>query len=401
MNLLDKVTQSFEGKDENEATIYRKRKSLISGEEVTPKGKEENERTMSRKQKTLIQGQEVSPNEKAENETAMSQKQKALNFGEKVTASRNEENETTIFQKQKAFIVGEKVTPNPKNATETPRSCLTSIIPENIMLIYLKRSSVQYLLKDLETFECNILGSYVRIQSDPNDHSQKNTHQLVQVAGVKKCDDLGEEFILQVLVLPFIKEVHISMLSDEFFKKEECRDLRQKILVGAAYRPTVMEVQNKAQMLHKVITEQWLAKELSWMQSLIVLGLSHRNNMNGWIATDNRWRKELIEYLKTEAPLQKPAELEKIPLTIPNVITEDLNSDLSCFPKFSLLGTSAGVDKEGEPPFVKEVNGVLGIAKFDKFDLNLPPVNTNTAERTENRNLEDFEVIEISSDDDV
>ncbi|KAL8090177.1 hypothetical protein AgCh_039589 [Apium graveolens] len=125
----------------------------------------------------------------------------------------------------------------------------------------------------------------------------------------------------------------------------------------------------------------------------------------------------LIEYLKTEAPLQKPAELEKIPLTIPNVITEDLNSDLSCFPKFSLLGTSAvsgqaldilnmadcraeaAVDKRKYILIVS--TGVLGIAKFDKFDLNLPPVNTNTAERTENRNLEDFEVIEISSDDDV
>lgn len=42
--------------------------------------------------------------------------------------------------------------------------------------------------------------------------------------GVKKaeCDDVGEEWILQVLVLPMIKEIPISMLSDEYFKKVWC-----------------------------------------------------------------------------------------------------------------------------------------------------------------------------------
>lgn len=41
-------------------------------------------------------------------------------------------------------------------------------------------------------------------------------------SGVKKARDDREECILQVLLLPLIKEFPVSMLSDEYFKKVWC-----------------------------------------------------------------------------------------------------------------------------------------------------------------------------------
>lgn len=70
-----------------------------------------------------------------------------------------------------------------KRVLEAPKSCFAAIIPHNIRLIYLKRTLIQQLLKDPETFEHKIVGSFIRIKSDPSDYLQKNSHLLVQVLG--------------------------------------------------------------------------------------------------------------------------------------------------------------------------------------------------------------------------
>ncbi|MFS8007953.1 putative Plus-3 domain, Plus3-like superfamily protein [Helianthus anomalus] len=52
-----------------------------------------------------------------------------------------------------------------------------------------------------------------------------------------------------------IKDIPIRMLSDDDFSKEEIEDLSQRVKDGLLKRPTVVEVEQKAQILHEDITK--------------------------------------------------------------------------------------------------------------------------------------------------
>ncbi|XP_057767272.1 uncharacterized protein At5g08430-like isoform X2 [Salvia miltiorrhiza] len=248
-----------------------------------------------------------------------------------------------------------------KKVLKTPKSCYAAVTPENIKLIYLKRSVIQDLLKVPESFEFKVVGSFVRLKSDPNDIYQKNRFQLQQVTGIEKISGTGDADIETHLlrVSNFFKGVDICMLSDDNFTKEEVEDVWDRIKAGSLNRLTVNVVQLKAQVLHVDITKNWIAKEISLLQKLA----EHAN--------EKGWQREKFEYLERRKLLQKQSEQEKLLLKLPEVVAEELEPEAMvtvasekaeisvCSPQSILRGSSnvsstdaSGSGDIGTPPKV-------------------------------------------------
>ncbi|XP_019171844.1 PREDICTED: zinc finger CCCH domain-containing protein 19-like isoform X2 [Ipomoea nil] len=227
------------------------------------------------------------------------------------------------------------------------QSRYAAVVPENIKLVYLKKGLVQLLCKQPQEFQNKVVGSFVRVKSNPNDIRPRirSSFQLEQVTGIR-CASVAEEndeVMLRVSNMP--NDISLSMLSDGEFSEEECAELRQKVKAGLLKKPILVELQQKATSLHEDIVKHWIPRERARLQNLI--------NM----ANEKGWRRELYEYLAMKKNLDDPFGvsklLQKVPVVIPDIeerdnTPEDINSERK-ENGASQESPSIVVSKENEP----------------------------------------------------
>lgn len=230
-------------------------------------------------------------------------------------ASSEDDIESFVTKKARVMSYGSSSL-TPKCTPEINKSCFASLVRDNIVLIYLKRSLVVELLKEPDTFESKVVGCFVRIKNDPKDYSfymHKKLFQLGLVTGVRKTSeeykikDISTDVLLCISSIPDVK---ISMLSDEDFDEEECQDLRLLAQNESFKRPTVGDLEEKARSLRRDIMSHWINKELKRLDRLIDK------------ASEKGWHREKVEYLDKKQLLGKPAEQQRLLEEVPQVIPE-------------------------------------------------------------------------------
>ncbi|KAM3334499.1 hypothetical protein ACQJBY_029118 [Aegilops geniculata] len=145
----------------------------------------------------------------------------------------------------------------PKSVSGINKKCLAALIPNNLNLIYLRRTLVAKLLTEPDTFEQKVIGCLVRVKNDLKSYNYmmtKKYYQIGLVTGIKKS---SEEYKIKntctdvlLCVSSMWDDVKISMLSEEDFEEDECNDLLKSAKKELFKRPTVAELEEKEASVH-------------------------------------------------------------------------------------------------------------------------------------------------------
>ncbi|KAF8050831.1 hypothetical protein N665_1868s0015 [Sinapis alba] len=187
-------------------------------------------------------------------------------FGEK------NENVSVRCKKQKTETSDEETFEKEAKPEMRPTG-LAAISADNIKLVYLRKSLVMELLNQSESFRNKVVGSFVKVRNDPRDPIP---FQILQVTDIKSADDKG----MFLYVAGMANDVSISKLDDSDITKEDIDDLKQKVMSGLLRQPTLVEMKQKAKVLHEDITKHWITRQLIILQKRINC------------ANEKGWRKE-------------------------------------------------------------------------------------------------------------
>ncbi|KAM3290986.1 hypothetical protein P3S67_019275 [Capsicum chacoense] len=109
------------------------------------------------------------------------------------------------------------------------------------------------------------------------------------------------------------RDVCLSMLSDGEIKKEECNELKEKVKAGLLKKLTIVELEQKAKILHEDITKHRIAQELELLQKLT-------DNAN-----EKGRRYQVYRYIAQSQFLKTPSYLSsQLENNIPCVIPEEV-----------------------------------------------------------------------------
>ncbi|KAF7039159.1 hypothetical protein CFC21_049211 [Triticum aestivum] len=209
----------------------------------------------------------------------------------------------------------------PKSVSGINKKCLAALNPNNLNLIYLRRTLVAKLLTEPDTFEQKVIGCLVRVKNDLKSYTYmmtKKYYQIGLVTGIKKS---SEEYKIKntctdvlLCVSGMWDDVKISMLSEEDFEEDECNDLLKSAKKELFKRPTVAELEEKEASVHADIVNHWFHKELRKLE------------MELERAREKGWRQDIhdisCQKMLLSTPEERQRRLEAIPEVIPDAEEE-------------------------------------------------------------------------------
>ncbi|XP_057550004.1 zinc finger CCCH domain-containing protein 19-like isoform X4 [Amaranthus tricolor] len=236
-----------------------------------------------------------------------------------------------------------------------------TIGPQNMKLVYLKKCLVEKLLEQRESFESKVVGSFVKVRSNPFD--ARHPCQLLPVIGVQNSGEGNEKVHLQVSNLP--NNIPIHLLSNEAISEQDCEELRHKVDNGLIPKPTVVALEKKAKDLHEDLTRHRITIELSIL----------RNRIDA--ANEKGQRAKLFEYRRKKDLLESEAEQARLLNEVPKVLADviELKSESEEY--------SSGFDKDNvplKPHFVENVDqskDEVYSSGYDKDNVSMPAEKQN------------------------